>query len=663
MDILDIFTPLNSTEQKKKWRKARIIHVDGRRIRITYIGWDAKFDETLDIYDNSDRISPLGTKTTEQSARSLSALKESPQKRTRRHRNNSGGGSADGGDETSDDEEEGDDDEEDDHGDAEGAALEDASIANATTATTNSGGLLQSFARFMSSSSDVSRGAKGPGTSSTTTTAAAASSVGTASHHQPRKKPTSSGSSVASERTTKSGTGKRKKKGKHGKYASYEEARDEIMKKTAEEMAAELEKERKFLEALGKKKLHVIEVEGDGNCLFRAISHQLYLTEDNHEVLRRKCVEHLIAHKQRFSLFCADDYDEHVREMAKSCSWGDELEIRALEEILDRHITIYSSEATKLDEPINTNIEEEAVLRGVVPIMLSYHGQNHYNSIYDEKFPLPLPLRGTSLLLQSRMGLLDASKASSSSSSSGPAGAVTTTNTTATSLSSSSTGTTTGGGMTGPSTSTVTNGTGNGLSSRQSLSRTSSGTAASFDVNGSGRPNSSGHHAVPVMGPAGAPPGYYPAPMPSPYPYQPAPPPMMMYPTPAPAGVMPMIPMMPASPYTGYSMPGAAPAPMSYHHAMPTMYAPSAAAPMMGMGGGEGVAGKGPGSNSARSSFGSVGGGNNNNNNSNSNMVGGNGGTAPSGSPARPPLGSSSSNGPSNSARKNSSRPSSGYYG
>lgn len=653
---MDIFTPLNSTEQKKKWRKARIIQVDGRRIRITYIGWDAKFDETLDIYDNADRISPLGTKTTEQSARSLSALKESPQKRPRRRRN-SNSGADDGGDETSDDED--DDGCDEDDGDDDGAALEDASIANATTATTNSGGLLQSFARFMSSTSETSRGAKASGP-----TTAPATSVVTATYHQPRKKPTSSGSSVASERTTKSGTNKRKKKGKHGKYASYEEARDEIMKKTAEEMAAELEKERKFLEALGKKKLHVIEVEGDGNCLFRAISHQLYLTEDNHEVLRRKCVEHLMAHKHRFSLFCADDYDEHVREMAKSCSWGDELEIRALEEILDRHITIYSSEATKLDEPINTNIEEEAVLRGVVPIMLSYHGQNHYNSIYDEKFPLPLPLRGTSLLLQSRMGLLDASKSSSSG---GAAAAATTTTATTTSSSASSstaagTGATTVGSLGSTSTGTMaaTNGTANGHSSRQSLSRTSSGTAASFDVNGSGRPTSSGHHAVPVMGPTGAP-GYYPAPMPSPYAYQPAPPPMMMYPTPAPAGVMPMMPMMPASPYTGYSMPGAAPAPMPYHHAMPTMYAPSAAAPMMGGGmGGDGVAGKGPGSNSARSSFGSVGGGNSNN--SNSNMVGGNGGSAPGGSPARPPLGSSS-NGPSNSARKNSSRPSSGYYG
>lgn len=650
---MDIFTPLNSTEQKKKWRKARIIHVDGRRIRITYIGWDAKFDETLDIYDNADRISPLGTKTTEQSARSLSALKESPQKRPRRHRNSSSGDDDGGGDETSDDEDDGDDDGDDDD---EGAALEDASIANATTATTNSGGLLQSFARFMSSSSEMARGAKASGTPT-----APAASVATATHHQPRKKPTSSGSSVASERTTKSGTNKRKKKGKHGKYASYEEARDEIMKKTAEEMAAELEKERKFLEALGKKKLHVIEVEGDGNCLFRAISHQLYLTEDNHEVLRRKCVEHLMAHKHRFSLFCADDYDEHVREMAKSCSWGDELEIRALEEILDRHITIYSSEATKLDEPINTNIEEEAVLRGVVPIMLSYHGQNHYNSIYDEKFPLPLPLRGTSLLLQSRMGLLDASKSSSSATTT----AVTTTSSSASS--STAAGTMVGGATTGSSlgstsagTMGATNGTSNGLSSRQSLSRTSSGTAASFDVNGSGRPTSSGHHAVPVMGPAGAP-GYYPAPMPSPYAYQPAPPPMMMYPTPAPAGVMPMMPMIPASPYSGYSMPGAAPPPMPYHHAMPTMYAPSAAAPMMGGMAGDGVAGKGPGSNSARSSFGSVGGGNNNN--SNSNMVGGNGGAAPGGSPARPPLGSSSSNGPSSSARKNSSRPSSGYYG
>jgi hypothetical protein len=383
LDILDIFVAVSSKEQKKKWRKARIISVNDRKIRITYIGWDAKFDETLDIFENADRISPLGSKTTEQFARSLSALKESPHKQSSFHTlNNDIGAKANATteeeEESSGDEEE---DEEDTEADNEGA--ESVSIQNASVST-NTGGFFQRLSRLI-----------GGGSSNDNSSGAGTSAV------KSSKKLNRAGDVVTTQ------NGQKKKKRRHGKYSSFEEARADAIKKSAEEKAAELEKERKFLEALGCNRLHVIEMEGDGNCLFRAISHQLYLTEDNHEILRRNCVEHLLAHKNRFCHFCADDFDEHIREMAKVGTWGDELEIRAMEEILDRHITIYSSEATKLDEPINTNIEEEAILKGVTPIMLSYHGQNHYNSIFDEKCPLPLSLRGTSLLLQSRMGLID----------------------------------------------------------------------------------------------------------------------------------------------------------------------------------------------------------------------------------------------------------------
>lgn len=391
MDILDIFTPINSTQQKTKWRKARIINVEGRRIRISYIGWDSRFDETLDVIDNADRISPVGTKTTEQSARSLTALKEkkSPQfLGIPRSKLSFLAGKA-----TSDNDEDAEDDDTTDSN--------DSSLANATTNTVNSGGIFSHIAKFMSS--NALRQATASSSSEHRKNGRHNTNSDKASRNGNSGGGTSSGASVSSERSK--GGSKRKKKHRH--YSSYEEARDDVLQKSAEEMAEELEKERKFLEALGRKRLHVFEVEGDGNCLFRGISHQLYLTEDHHEVLRQKCVEHLMTYKSRFSLFCAEDFDEHVREMSQVGTWGDELEIRALEEILDRHIVIYSSESAKLDEPINTNIEEEKILNGVVPIMLSYHGLNHYNSIYDERYPLPLPLRGSNLLLQARTKLID----------------------------------------------------------------------------------------------------------------------------------------------------------------------------------------------------------------------------------------------------------------
>lgn len=175
-----------------------------------------------------------------------------------------------------------------------------------------------------------------------------------------------------------------------------EEERDE------EAIAA---REQDFLEKLEAKGLHVFSIEGDGNCLFRAVSHQLYLHQDMHEELRACCVEHLIRHRRRFEVFVEGDFEEYIREMSKPGVWGDDLEIRALEEITDRVVTIYSSNVENVEEPINNNFEETSLLRGVPPLTLSYHGQSHYNSIYDERYPLPLEHRKTRLLLRSRTAL------------------------------------------------------------------------------------------------------------------------------------------------------------------------------------------------------------------------------------------------------------------
>lgn len=190
---------------------------------------------------------------------------------------------------------------------------------------------------------------------------------------------------------------------------------EDIMAQSAELMKEEIEREKKFIEALGCHGLHVIEIEGDGNCLFRAVSHQLFLNEEKHEELRQRCVEHLIHHKDRFQLFCPDDFDQHINQMRHLSTWGDDLEIRALEEIIDRNIRIYSSDALDPTIPIKNNFEEEeSLLKNAPPLKLSYHGHNHYNSIFDERVQLPLSIRRSRILMQSRMAALaDAMKSHS----------------------------------------------------------------------------------------------------------------------------------------------------------------------------------------------------------------------------------------------------------
>jgi hypothetical protein len=162
------------------------------------------------------------------------------------------------------------------------------------------------------------------------------------------------------------------------------------------ELNALLEMEKAFEKKLLEKGMHIVEVSGDGNCLFRAVSHQLYGTDSYHLELRRQCVQHMKEHKERFFLFCESDFDKYLATMRIPGTWGSEMEIRALEEITNMFICIYASTDTKrVLEPMKTNFDDLSMFDGGVlefghPMLLSYHGNNHYNSIFNEKNPLPL---------------------------------------------------------------------------------------------------------------------------------------------------------------------------------------------------------------------------------------------------------------------------------
>mmetsp|Transcript_22360 Transcript_22360/g.37888 ORF Transcript_22360/g.37888 Transcript_22360/m.37888 type:complete len:527 (+) Transcript_22360:105-1685(+) len=160
---------------------------------------------------------------------------------------------------------------------------------------------------------------------------------------------------------------------------------------------AALQQEKDFVTSLNKKKMHVVEVDGDGNCLFRAVAHQIWLDEDRHLELRKRCVSHMKKHAKRYAAFYDGDFMAYLAKMSQPGQWGDDIEIRALEEVTDRLINIYSSHSDVI-EPLKTNFDEVNLLQGVQPLKISYHGKNHYNSIFDETVCLPLEARSSSVL-------------------------------------------------------------------------------------------------------------------------------------------------------------------------------------------------------------------------------------------------------------------------
>jgi hypothetical protein len=166
-------------------------------------------------------------------------------------------------------------------------------------------------------------------------------------------------------------------------------------------------RERLFASRLENKGFHIHAIEGDGNCLFRAVAHQMFNNEGCHEQIRDQCVNHMMLHRKRYEMFCDENFEEHIKEMRITGTWGDDLEIRALEEIFDRIICIYSSGIDNVDEPANKNFEEGNLLENIEPINLTYHGQSHYNSLCDERHSLPLKSRSTKVLLTSRSALFE----------------------------------------------------------------------------------------------------------------------------------------------------------------------------------------------------------------------------------------------------------------
>ncbi len=48
-----------------------------------------------------------------------------------------------------------------------------------------------------------------------------------------------------------------------------------------------------YISALKEKGLYIHPVEGDGNCLFRSVSHQMYGTDDLHGLVRESCMEYM----------------------------------------------------------------------------------------------------------------------------------------------------------------------------------------------------------------------------------------------------------------------------------------------------------------------------------------------------------------------------------
>lgn len=83
--------------------------------------------------------------------------------------------------------------------------------------------------------------------------------------------------------------------------------------------------------ALLKNQLHIVPMEGDGNCLFRSVSHQIYGTDEFHMLVRQKCMDYVLKERDFFEPFIEGDpkdFDQYVAMKRKCAVWGDDPEIQ-----------------------------------------------------------------------------------------------------------------------------------------------------------------------------------------------------------------------------------------------------------------------------------------------------------------------------------------------
>mmetsp|Transcript_18031 Transcript_18031/g.51225 ORF Transcript_18031/g.51225 Transcript_18031/m.51225 type:complete len:1156 (+) Transcript_18031:284-3751(+) len=139
-----------------------------------------------------------------------------------------------------------------------------------------------------------------------------------------------------------------------------------------------------FVLELKKSGLEIREQDGDGNCLFRAISLQIYGDPSMHDDVRKQCLDFMERDQEHFAQFVTGEpFEEYVQRKRKDGVHGNNPEIQAISELFNRPVEVYCPENGA--QPIN--IFHADYKTGDAPIRLSYHDGNHYNAVVDPLVP------------------------------------------------------------------------------------------------------------------------------------------------------------------------------------------------------------------------------------------------------------------------------------
>ena len=88
--------------------------------------------------------------------------------------------------------------------------------------------------------------------------------------------------------------------------------------------------------------LEPVNVDGDGNCQFRSLAHQLFADEALHAAVRQTVCNQLMTHAERYRDFVDADYGEFVVDMTRD-EWGDDVTLHAAADAYNMRIILVTT--------------------------------------------------------------------------------------------------------------------------------------------------------------------------------------------------------------------------------------------------------------------------------------------------------------------------------
>ncbi|WVZ77750.1 hypothetical protein U9M48_025577 [Paspalum notatum var. saurae] len=132
-----------------------------------------------------------------------------------------------------------------------------------------------------------------------------------------------------------------------------------------------------LLERLGTYGLAEYQIEGDGNCQFRALADQIFRNPDYHKHVRKAVVKQLKEFKKHYEGYVPMEYKVYLKKMKRSGEWGDHVTLQAAADRFAAKICLLTS--------FRDTCLVEIVPRDATPtreLWLSFWCEVHYNSLY-----------------------------------------------------------------------------------------------------------------------------------------------------------------------------------------------------------------------------------------------------------------------------------------